>query len=273
MRGFASISRFFCIVLFISTCLSQLAMGTGIIIDKNDTDLSGFSQAAFQKAKDQLHIAYGHTSHGSQLTEGMTGLVDFINGGGLGLSYPADFFAWNDGGTGDALDLADSPFSGAYDLGSPDRTAWETATRAYLNNSANSNVNVVMWSWCGQVSDATETDINQYLNLMDGLEYNYPNVRFVYMTGHVDGTRTTDNLFIRNKQIRDYCISNDKILYDFSDIESWDSNDCYFGDKLVNDDCSYDSDGDGANESNWAIEWQNIHTEGVDWYDCFLGRR
>ena len=33
------------------------------------------------------------------------------------------------------------------------------------------------------------------------------------------------------------------------------------GDKNVNDDCSYTG-------GNWAIEWQNTHIEGVDWYNC-----
>jgi hypothetical protein len=39
-----------------------------------------------------------------------------------------------------------------------------------------------MWSWCGQVSTATERDINTYLNLMEQLEKDFPNVKFVYIT-------------------------------------------------------------------------------------------
>jgi hypothetical protein len=58
--------------------------------------------------------------------------------------------ALNEGGTNGALDIDDYTFSGASDLGSPDFIAWESATRSYLNNSANSDVNVLIWSWCGQ---------------------------------------------------------------------------------------------------------------------------
>jgi hypothetical protein len=209
-------------------------------------------------AKAKLHIAYGHTSHGSQIITGMEGLV----------TWKGDQYAFNEGGSNGALDIDDNAFPGASDLGNPDRTAWETATRNYLNDPANSDVNVVIWSWCGQVSSATEDDINTYLNLMTGLEIDYPDVRFVYMTGHLDGTGVSGNLNQRNEQIRNYCLANGKILYDFNDIESYDPDGNYYLDKDANDYCDYDSDGNGSLDKNWAIDWQNSHTINVDWYDC-----
>jgi hypothetical protein len=236
------------------------------IVDHNCTDLTAVPQQWLSAAKSQLHIAYGHTSHGSQLTTGMTGLVAFANGGGLGLSLPADFFQWNGGGSGGALDLRDTPFSGALDLGNPDRTSWAAATRTYID--ANPDVNVIIWSWCGQVSTASEADIDTYLGLMAGLEADYPDVTFVYMTGHLDGTGLSGNLHLRNEQIRRYCRTNDKYLYDFADIETYDPDGDYFGDKLANDACDYDSDANGSRDANWATEWQGTHTEGVDWYSC-----
>jgi len=186
----------------------------------------------------------------------MSGLVGFAG----------TLYEWNGGGTGGALDLRDTPFSGAEDLGNPNRTAWAQATRNYLNSHP--DVNVIIWSWCGQVSSASEADINTYLNLMSALEADYPNVRFVYMTGHQDGGGLTGNLHLRNEQIRTYCRANGKVLYDFADIEVWNPDGLYFGDKTPNDACDYDSDGDGSLDGNWAIEWQNTHTEGVDWYQC-----
>jgi len=209
-------------------------------------------------AKANLHIAYGHTSHGSQLITGMDGLEN----------WKGSQYAFNEGGTNGALDIDDYAFSGASDLGSPDRISWATATRNYLNNAANSDVNVVIWSWCGQVSSATETDINTYLNLMNGLESDYPNVTFVYMTGHLDGSGVSGNLNQRNEQIRNYCLTNGKILYDFNDIESYDPDGNYYLDKDANDNCDYDSDGNNSLDKNWAIDWQNSHTINVDWYDC-----
>ncbi len=207
-----------------------------------------------EEAKETLHIAYGHTSHGSQITSGMTGLVSF-----LGSKY-----AWNNGGTGGALDLHDYAMSG--DLGSPDFTEWELETRDYL--ASNTDVNVIIWSWCGEVSYASEENIDTYLSLMSGLEEDFPAVAFIYMTGHLDGTGLTGNLYIRNEQIRDYCETHNKFLYDFADIESYDPDGNYYLDKSANDGCNYDSNDDGTRDSNWAIAWQNSHTEGVEWYDC-----
>ncbi|MCX7030508.1 MAG: hypothetical protein NTU62_10370 [Spirochaetes bacterium] len=220
-----------------------------MIIDHECRSLAAIPLEWIEQAKADLHIAYGHTSHGSQLITGMEGLI----------AFKGPHYEFNTGGTGGALDLRDTPFSGASDLGNPDRTAWAAATRTYLD--ANPDVNVVMWSWCGQVSTATEQDIETYLGLMSALESDYPGVRFVYMTGHLDGTGLDGNLHLRNQQIRDYCSANGKILYDFADIESYDPDGAYFGDKHPTDNCDYDS-------GNWATEWQSSHTEGVDWYNC-----
>lgn len=228
--------------------------GDGIIIDHSSTKLASVPSDWISEAKENLHIAYSHTSHGSQVTTGMSGLISF-----KGISY-----SWNNGGTDGALDLHDYAMEG--DLGSPDRTTWASRTINYL--ASNPDVNVVIWSWCGEVSSASEADINTYLNLMNGLESDFPDVKFVYMTGHLDGTGLTGNLHLRNEQIRNYCKENKKILYDFEDIESYNPDGVYFGSKKPNDGCDYDTNGDGTLDGNWATAWQSSHTEGVDWFDC-----
>ena len=91
-------------------------------IDHECRTLASIPRECIESAKSRLHIAYGHTSHGSQLITGMTGLVGF----------KGTLYAFNSGGTGGALDLRDTPFAGASDLGNPDRTAWTGATRTYL---------------------------------------------------------------------------------------------------------------------------------------------
>lgn len=237
--------------------LELLNPGDGITIDHTSTKLSLIKADDVLKVKEQLHVAYGHTSHGSQIITGMQGLINF----------KGDIYSFNDGGNNGTLDLRDRPFSGASDLGNPNRTDWAVATRNYLLN--NSEINVIMWSWCGQVSSANEEDIQTYLNLMNGLEVDFPNVKFVYMTGHLDGSGADGNLHQRNEQIRNYCKANKKVLYDFADIESY----CPEGDTNYmllngNDNCDYDSNGDGSRDANWAVSWQNTHTENVDWYSC-----
>ena len=92
-----------------------------MIIDHRHTKLAEVPLEWIEAAKRGLHIAYGHTSHGSQITSGMSGLTRFANAPHGGSTY-----AWNDGGAGGALDLADTPFSGVYDLGNPGFRAWAT---------------------------------------------------------------------------------------------------------------------------------------------------
>ena len=244
------------VAMFLNTSCKKENMvpGDGMIIDHTCVDLSSIPDEWIGKAKETLHIAYGHTSHGSQLTSGMTGLA----------SFRGDKYAWNNGGTGGALDLHDYAMSG--DLGNPDFTNWEQETRSYLKNHL--RVNVIIWSWCGQVSGASEKNIDTYLGLMSGLEADYPDVTFVYMTGHLDGTGVTGNLHIRNEQIRNYCLTHEKFLFDFADIESYDPDGNYYLDKNADDGCNYDSDNNGSRDANWAIDWQNSHEEGVDWYQC-----
>jgi hypothetical protein len=225
-----------------------------IIINHENTDLSLVPKSAIEQARSSLHIAYGHTSHGSQITDGMTGLFQFS-----AAPYGNSLYTWNNGGTSGALDLRDGAMSG--DLGSPDRTSWADRTRIYLN--AHRDVNVIMWSWCGQVSDAKESHINTYLSLMNKLESEYPEVKFVYMTGHLDGTGVSGNLNIRNEQIRNYCRANNKILYDFADIESYDPDGGYYLDKGADDGCNYN-----GGSRNWAVDWQNSHRKGTDWFEC-----
>ena len=241
------------VVFFLGVSLNVFA--GPIIIDHNCTKLSDIPQQWIEKAKKDLHIAYGHTSHGSQLTTGMRGLV----------SFKGSLYSWNRGGSGGALDLAE-PIPGAGDLGAPNTTTWAIATRKFLDS--NPKTNVIIWSWCGQVSWLSSSEIKGYLELMDSLEKEYPKVKFVYMTGHLDGSGVKGKLSQRNQQIRDFCIKNNKILYDFNDIESYDPDGYCYTDFAVNDACDYDSDGDGSRDRNWAKEWQDSHKVNVDWYNC-----
>jgi len=248
---------------------SFLSVNSQIIIDHTCTDITKIPESAINQAKSQLHIAYGHTSHGSQITDGMTGLVDFANKGGKGLSLPDDIFAWNNGGTGGALDLEEGDGYGSgwldHDCGYfPD---WMNETREYLDDPSHSDVNVIIWSWCGQVEDKYRSGTleSEYLIPLDQLETDYPEVRFVYMTGHVDHWDDADNK-AANQQIRTYCSNNKKLLYDFADIESYDPDSTYY--EFPHDNCDYYESVDGDKLGSWALEWQNSHILGVDWYNC-----
>lgn len=244
-----------------------LAAGTAgaapILIDHRDVDVTRLTLPQIERAKSSLHVAYGHTSHGSQLTEGMAGLVGFANGGGKGLALPADAFAWNNGGSGGALDLHD--YALCNDVGYyPD---WVVCTSNYLDDPANADVNVVIWSWCGQMSGkyAGGTLTNEYLAPMAAFEREYPHVAFVYMTGHVDIWDDANNK-AACEAIRAWCSASNRILYDFNDVEHHDPDGTYY--EFVGDDCGvYDGAG-GSAIGNWATAWQASHAQDVDWYAC-----
>lgn len=242
----------------------------GLIIDHSCVDITKIPQTWIEAAKSSLHIAYGHTSHGSQITDGMSGLVAFANGGGKSLSLPENIFAWNNGGADGALDLHDYAMGG--DVGY--YPAWVNNTRSYLGDpdsttgrgTNNPDVSIIMWSWCGQVGDKYfyGTLNSEYLEPMTQLESDYPGITFIYMTGHADINDDEDNK-AANQIIRDYCMDNDKVLYDFNDIECYDPNGTYY--EFVHDNCNYYSS-EGALLGNWATEWQAAHTENVEWYNC-----
>ncbi len=252
-------------------CFPFLLRGQAIIADHSSTDIRSIPESAIQTARQNLHIAYGHTSHGSQITDGMTGLVGFANGGGKGLALAQGIFSWNNGGAGGALDLeeGDGYGSGWLDNDCGYYPHWINETRDYLNDPSHADVNVLMWSWCGQASGYSEVEmILSYLAPMAQLELEYPSVTFVYMTGHADGSGEEGTLHQRNQQIRQFCQEEGKVLFDFYDIECYDPDGNYYGDKMVDDGCYYDSDGDGWQDANWAQDWQNSHTKGADWYSC-----
>ena len=73
------------------------------------------------------------------------------------------------------------------------------------------------------------------------------------------------NTLIQNNQIiRDYAINNNKTLYDWWDIEHYDPDGKYYD--IVDDYCRYYNPS-FVEQGNWCTEWQNNHTQGVDWYN------
>jgi len=167
-------------------------------------------------AAQALRIFYGHTSHGSQLMAGL----NMLSGGGPLYPLPSV-----------------TEVSG--DLGHNGDLTWERTTRALLENHAD-DYDVVVWSWCGGCSDNTPDGIDIYLQAMTGLERDYPGIIFIYMTGHLDGSGPDGALYANNNRIGAYCDQNDKFLFDFADIESYDPDGAYYPDE--SDDCSWCSD-------------------------------
>jgi len=234
------------------------ACADAIIIDHTCTNLSEIPDEWIDQSKDNLHIAYQHTSHGSQLVTGMNALKNFP---AFGLKYE-----WSDSGAS-GLDLDDKGIPGEKpDLSQGDYidgngvTPWVTATRNLLNNANNYHVNVIMWSWCS----INGHNISRYLENMEILVSEYSAggsnpraaehpAKFVFMTGHAQGQGEGGFIHTANEQIRQHCLDNGRILFDFADIENYDPDGNYYYDRPMWDDLNYTKI--SYRDSNWGVEW------------------
>lgn len=221
------------------TPAGSVAVSSGtIIVDHTTVDLDSIPETFIQRAKQNFRIAYGHTSHGSQILTGMEVLENEYG----------SLYAFGDSGTTGELYINDDIVWG--DLGDGYSNSWADLTRSDVLSSNSNNINVVMWSWCGGASDADEAGIQAYLDTMGKLSRDYPNVTFVYMTGHLDGSGESGNLQRRNEQIRQHVRNNGGVLFDFADIESYNPDGVNYLMQGGTDGMDYNDWAD-----NWAEEW------------------
>jgi len=218
-----------------------------LVADHHDTHLANVPESAIQQAIANLHIAYQHTSHGSQLITGMNALMSFPAFGGV--------YAWDDSGQDpNALDLDDHGIPGSVpDLSQGDSvdgngdTPWVVSTRTLLDNPDNSHINVVVWSWCS----INGHDAQRYVDNMEKLVAEYPSVDFIFMTGHAQGQDedlTPDSVHYNNELIREHCAQHGRWLFDFADIEAYDPDGNYYWDQGMMDNLDYDG-------GNWGQQW------------------
>ncbi len=211
-----------------------------IIIDHSCTDLNEIPSEWIERAK-ELTLHYAHTSHGSQLNSGFEKLaqvdptyaVAVKRGGSPALPEAVDSLRVYDGNDGETYITPELYWSAADGL----RRTRTVASTGLFGFS--------MWSWCGQQSGNSVETVQQYLNVLDQLESEYPDMRFIYMTGHTDGGG--DTLARNNQMVRDFALANGKALFDFADIESWDPAGNHYPD--TDDACS------------WCSQWCEDHPE------------
>lgn len=181
-----------------------------IIIDHNNRDITQIPAAWIQAAMQDVVWSYGSTSHGTQLWAGAEYLSAYVN-------PPMYNFAKRSIVPPEQNDPAHLR------MGFNSGFSWNAA--AFLDTARNMlnsapQANAFMWSWCGELSWLSTMEVQQYLDMMGQLESEFPQVRFVYMTGHTDSANK-ETLNRNNNLVRDYVRANNKILYDFADIESW----------------------------------------------------
>jgi hypothetical protein len=182
--------------------LSCVCSAETIIADHTAVwNFESIPQTVVDQIGSTFSIYYGHRSHGSQIITGL----DMIESDNPAYAKPSFFTI--------IASIDD------------ENMAWETNMRHRLDMGL---YNIATMAWCEGCSEFTESEMNEYFVKFEQLEQDYPNVTFIYMTGHMDGTGIGGNVYARNNQIRNYCIANGKILYDFADIESYDPEGNYF---------------------------------------------
>lgn len=192
----------------------------GIIIDHKCTDISKIPDFWINQVKSLIKLHYAHTSHGSQLTKGIERLAN----PSLPVYDPRLKFKLEERKLPSSLDLCimDGQLHESYVISDMYwRNGGDSHTRKTLNTYA--TINVSMFSWCTEVSYYSEGYMkNEYLKIMSRLEQDYPNVTFIYMTGNAQKTGELGyNRHLRNEQIREYCRKNNKVLFDFGDLDTW----------------------------------------------------
>jgi hypothetical protein len=156
---------------------------------------------------------------------------------------------------------------------SADETAFIQATRNYLNDPDNAEINVVMWSWCsitghnvtGNYLPGMQTLINEFVaggsQIGSGSGKRENPVTFIFMTGHAEADNNVGEGRPMNQAdtIIGYCSVKKYFCLDYFGIDTHDMDDNYWTDAGENG----DSDNYGA---NFYIYWQSTQTEGEGYY-------
>lgn len=205
--------------------------------------------------KQNITLHYAHTSHGSQINSGLEVLEDDIDP----VLYSASVRISSTEGlppveTPSALRIYDGTIGTTY-VTTSDYWASGAGLDKTRQVAGTGHYNFSLWSWCGELSKDW-TDVSGYLSALNQLEQEYPSMRFIYMTGHTDGTGSGGILHQNNNTVRQYVLTNNKVLYDFEDIGRYDpSGHDYldegggaFTSQYGYNECIY-------NGGNWCLEW------------------
>lgn len=124
-----------------------------------------------------------------------------------------------------------------------------------------------LFSWCGEMGSNSKATVQQYLDTLNSLESEFPNMRFIYMTGHADYVDrwTGSELARNNRMVRDYAVAHNKVLFDFYDMDTHDPAGKYYAD--ATDACTWcaswcskhPADCGDLNVSGWPGECAHSH--------------
>lgn len=220
-----------------------------ILIDHRNTDVSKIPDYWIAEAK-KFVVHYAHTSHGSQVLSGLEWL-EVQNP-----KYNVDIQA-----NGTVVLPGDTTALRIYDGNNYDGNTYITPDMYWESQDGIDHTRAVastgwfdfsLWTWCGQMSSYSSTQVQNYLYVMSQLEDEFPGMRFIYYTGHTDGTTPGSTLWQNNGMVRQYTQDHQKVLFDFADIEVY----------APDGSGPYYNDGDGY--CAWCDAWCNAHPGSFD---------
>jgi hypothetical protein len=192
-----------------------------LIIDHTCTDLESIPLDVIEQIKSPDNVFhYGHRSHGWQPVEG---LIQIESTYGVTYNFDREYCGMPDDTT--ALGMWDGM---TYDDYVAPEDYWFSDDgmndlRSIL--TGNPQIKYSMWSWCGEHHWWPLSDIQAYLDSLDVLSTEFPNVTFVYMTGNAEYSEGDPWGILarweRATMIRDYCVAHNKVLFDFDDLDCW----------------------------------------------------
>jgi hypothetical protein len=233
-----------------------------IVVDHRHTDARLIPDDWILRAR-ELVVHYAHTSHGSQVLSGLSWLesrdarfnVDIEASGPVVL--PDD---------GTALRIYDGNNYAGTTYITPE-LYWESEDgKAHTRSVVVTGwFDFSLWTWCGQMSYYEDAAIQEYIDVMDQFANEFPGVRFIYYTGHTDGStpESGSKLWRHNDMVRQYVQDHQAVLFDFADIESYDPDGNFY--PTVSDACEWCSGWCAAHPTNY--ECQSLpgcaHTHGL----------
>lgn len=231
---------------------SGLIFSQGIIVDHTSTDVSAIPNNIIDSIKQNIKFHWCGQSHSHQITAGLDSLEsDFPNLnatiGLVELPEPNGSLCVMEG-----LNWGEyAPQCSGYWVYIAPHLYW-SGPKAYGNVkqtlfNCQSTINISAFEWCGELENNTSEYVQSYLDSISVYEQMYPEVTFIYTTGHAQSSGI--NGYTRhqnNKIIRQYCIDNNKVLYDFGDLDCWSNGEfsyyLYEGDTIPIQHSDYDGE-------------------------------
>ena len=203
--------------------LAMLAVpATAVVVDHDDIDAVASLPQSTMDTIGQQKWFFSHASVGGNMTQGMTNLRT---------ANPTRYrLVVTSAGYNSSLQRANNPPSPTVngriydcDRGNP---GWQAKLTIFDNSVRiagwhESAVNVAMDKFCYIDPTASATS---YISTMTALEAAFPTTVFVYITMPLTSDEGSDNVLRNqyNAAVRNFCIGNNKLLYDLADMEAHD---------------------------------------------------